>query len=97
ISTIVPMVSYPDHNPHSVDIIITDQGIADLRGKDPVQSAHEIIEHAAHPVYRPMLREYLSLAKKGHVMMNPDIAFAMHSALMHEGDMRKVDFAKFMK
>ena len=30
-------------------------------------------------------------------MMNPDIAFAMHSALMHEGDMRKTDFAKFMK
>ena len=97
ISTIVPMVSYPDHNPHSVDIIITDQGIADLRGKDPVQSAHEIIEHAAHPVYRPLLREYLTLAKKGHVMMNPDIAFAMHSALMHDGDMRKTDFAKFMK
>ena len=97
ISTIVPMVSYPDHNPHSVDIIITDQGIADLRGKDPVQSAHEIIEKAAHPVYRPLLREYLNLAKKGHVMMNPDIAFAFHSTLMHEGDMRKTDYSKFMK
>ena len=97
ISTIVPMVSYPDHNPHSVDIIITDQGIADLRGKDPLQCANEIIEHAAHPVYRPLLREYLNLAKKGHVMMNPDIALSFHSALMHDGDMRKVDFAKFMK
>jgi len=93
----VPMVSYPDHNPHSVDIIITDQGIADLRGKDPLQSAHEIIEKAAHPVYRPLLREYLNLAKKGHVMMNPDLALAFHSTLMHDGDMRKTDFAKFMK
>ena len=44
-----------------------------------------------------MLCEYLTLAKKGHVMMNPDIAFAMHSTLIHDGDMRKTDFAKFMK
>ncbi len=97
ISTIVPMVSFPDHNPHSVDIIITDQGIADLRGKDPVQSAKEIIEHAAHPVYRPLLHEYLHLAKNGHVIMNPDLALSFHSTLMHEGDMRKTDFSKFMK
>ena len=97
ISTIVPMVSFPDHNPHSVDIIITDQGIADLRGKDPVQSAEEIIEHAANPVYRPLLHEYLHLAKNGHVIMNPDLALSFHSTLMHEGDMRKTDFSKFMK
>ncbi len=97
ISTIVPMVSYHDHNPHSVDIIITDQGIADLRGKDPIQTAEEIINHAAHPVYRPLLNEYLQLAKKGHVAMNPDLALSFHSALLHEGDMRKVDFDKFMK
>ena len=44
-----------------------------------------------------MLREYLKLAKSGHVMMNPDIAFAFHSTLMHEGDMRKTDYSKFMK
>ena len=62
-----------------------------------MQSANEIIEHAAHPVYRPLLREYLKLAKSGHVMMNPDIAFAFHSTLMHEGDMRKTDYSKFMK
>jgi len=44
-----------------------------------------------------LLREYLSLAKKGHVMMHPDIALAFHSTLMHDGDMRKTDFSKFMK
>jgi len=97
ISTIVPMVAYPDHNPHSVDVIITDQGIADLRFKDPMQGAHEIIENAANPVYRPLLREYLHLSTAGHVAMNPDLALSFHSALAHEGDMRKVDFAKYMK
>ena len=46
ISTIVPMVTHVDHTLHSVDIIVTDQGVADLRFKDPIQCAHEIIEKA---------------------------------------------------
>ncbi|MBO5541693.1 MAG: succinate CoA transferase [Muribaculaceae bacterium] len=96
ISTIVPMVTHCDHTDHSVDIIITDQGIADLRFKDPVQQAEEIIEHAAHPVYRPLLREYLKLAGQGHIRLNPDMALAFHSALAHEGDMRKADFSKWL-
>ena len=96
ISTIVPMVTHVDHTLHSVDIIVTDQGVADLRFKDPIQCAHEIIEKAAHPVYRPLLREYLHLCEKrgGHVLMDPDIALAFHSALVKEGDMRKVNFGK---
>ncbi len=52
ISNIVPMVSHVDHTEHSVDILITDQGIADLRGKDPVQRAHEIIDNCVHPEYK---------------------------------------------
>lgn len=96
ISTIVPMVTHVDHTLHSVDIIVTDQGVADLRFKDPIQCAHEIIEKAAHPVYRPLLREYLHLCEKrgGHVLMDPEIALAFHSALVKEGDMRKVNFGK---
>ena len=66
ISNIVPMVSHVDHSEHSVDIVITDQGIADLRGKSPIQRAKEVIENCAHPDYRPLLREYLALAKGGH-------------------------------
>ncbi|MBO7609468.1 MAG: succinate CoA transferase [Muribaculaceae bacterium] len=97
ISTIVPMVSHVDHTCHSVDIIVTDQGVADLRFKDPIQGAEEIIEHAAHPVYRPLLREYLKMCKSGgHILMNPDIALAFHSALAKTGDMRKTDFAKIL-
>jgi succinate CoA transferase len=96
ISTIVPMVTHVDHTVHSVDIIITDQGIADLRFKDPMQCAEEIIEHAANPVYRPLLREYLKLSTGGHIINNLDIALSFHRTLAKEGDMRKTDYSKFM-
>lgn len=94
ISTIVPMVTHVDHTIHSVDIIVTDQGVADLRAKDPIQAAHEIIENVAHPIYRPLLREYLNLSKGGHIVQNLDLALSFHRALQQEGDMRKVDFGQ---
>ncbi len=98
ISTIVPLVSHVDHTDHSVDIIVTDQGVADLRFKDPIQGAEEIIEHAAHPVYRPLLREYLKLCKKsGHVLMNHDLALAFHSTLGKTGDMRQTNFVQILE
>ena len=50
ISNIVPMVSHVDHTEHSVDILVTDQGIADMRGLDPVQRAETIINNCAHPM-----------------------------------------------
>ena len=65
ISNIVPMVAHPDHSEHSVDVIVTDQGIADLRMKDPVQRAYEIINNCAHPDYRPLLLEYLKSGEIG--------------------------------
>ena len=65
ISNIVPMVSHVDHTEHSVDIIVTDQGIADLRGLDPVERAHVIIDNCAHPIYREPLRDYLKLSTHG--------------------------------
>ncbi len=97
ISTIVPMVTHVDHTIHSVDIIVTDQGVADLRAKDPIQAAEEIIEHAAHPVYRPLLHEYLRLSKGGHIVQNLDLALSFHRTLQQEKDMRKTDFAKYMR
>ena len=39
ISTIVPLVSHMDHSEHSVQIVVTEQGVADLRGKDPHERA----------------------------------------------------------
>lgn len=92
ISNIVPMVSHLDHSEHSVDIVITDQGIADLRGKSPIQRAKEVIENCAHPDYRPLLREYLALAKGGHTPHTLQSAYAFHTALAAEGTMKAAKF-----
>jgi acyl-CoA hydrolase len=86
------MVSHLDHSEHSVDIVITDQGIADLRGKSPIQRAKEVIENCAHPDYRPLLREYLALAKGGHTPHTLKSAFAFHTALATEGSMKAAKF-----
>ena len=96
ISNIVPMVAHADHSEHSVDIIVTDQGIADLRAKDPEQRAHEIIENCAHPDYRPLLREYLRMSKGGQTPATLNAAFAFHTEFASSGDMRKTDFSKFV-
>ena len=95
ISNIVPHVSHADHSEHSVDIIITDQGIADLRAKDPEERAHIIIENCAHPDYRPLLRDYMKLARGGQTPATLHAALEFHTEFARTGDMRNVDFAKF--
>jgi len=62
ISTIVPMVSHVDHTEHDVQIVVTEQGLADLRGLPPRQRALNIIENCAHPDFRPQLRDYFERA-----------------------------------
>ena len=68
ISTVVPMVSHVDHTEHEVQILITEHGIADLRGLAPRQRARLVIENCAHPDFRPALRDYFKRAeaKGGH-------------------------------
>lgn len=95
ISNIVPMVSHVDHTEHSVDIIITDQGVADLRGKDPVQRAETIIDNCAHPMYRELLRDYLKLGKGGQTPHSLHAALAFHTAFLNNGDMRTTDWAAY--
>lgn len=95
ISNIVPMVTHADHSEHSVDILVTDQGIADLRGLDPVQRAHRIIDNCAHPDYRPLLRDYLKIGRGGQTPHVLPAAFAFHIAFNETGDMRNADFSKF--
>ncbi|PFN99436.1 acetyl-CoA hydrolase [Bacillus sp. AFS076308] len=63
ISSIVPFVSHVDHTEHDVDIIVTEQGFADLRGLAPRERAELIIERCAHPLYREQLREYYQEAR----------------------------------
>ncbi|MBQ0073398.1 MAG: succinate CoA transferase [Prevotella sp.] len=97
ISSIVPMVSHHDHSEHDVNVIITEQGIADLRGKAPMERAMAIIENCAHPDYRPILREYVKIATGGHTHHNLPAAFAMHDTLRRKGDMHLTDFAEYIK
>lgn len=52
ISSIVPMVSHVDHTEHDVDVIVTEQGVADLRGLAPKERVGLIIDNCAHPDYR---------------------------------------------
>lgn len=92
ISSFVPMVSHMDHSEHSVKVIISEYGVADLRGKSPVQRAREIIERCAHPEYRPLLHAYLDRGVKGHTPQSLDACFAFHRAFIETGDMRSVKF-----
>ena len=62
ISSIVPMVSHVDHTEHDVDIIVTEQGLADLRGLAPKERAKVIIENCAHPDYKEQLWDYFNRA-----------------------------------
>ncbi len=96
ISSIVPMVSHLDHNEHSVSILITEQGVADLRGKSPVQRAQEIIEKCVHPEYKQLLSDYLKLGK-GHTPHDLHACFAFHHAFNETKDMHNVDWAKYKK
>lgn len=92
ISAIVPMVSHIDHSEHSVKVLITEHGIADLRGTSPRQRAELIINNCVDPEYRPLLREYLAMASKGHTPTNLASCFNMHRAFMETGDMRNAKF-----
>jgi succinyl-CoA:acetate CoA-transferase len=56
------MVSHVDHTEHDVQVIVTEQGLADLRGLAPRQRARLVIEKCAHPHLRPALEDYYSRA-----------------------------------
>lgn len=91
ISTIVPMCSHVDHSEHSVKVIITEQGVADLRGLSPVQRARAIIDNCAHPLYRDYLHRYLGSAPGGHLHHDLAHAFDLHKNLLECGSMLGVD------
>lgn len=95
ISAIVPSASHIDHTEHSVKIIVTEQGVADLRGLSPRQRAESIIENCAHPDYKGLLRDYLRLGIKGQTPMHLKACFAFHRTFLDEGDMRKTDFSVY--
>ena len=92
ISSIVPMVTHVDHCEHDVDVRVTEQGYADLRGLSPKQRAERIIENCAHPDYKPQLRAYFEDACAAtHGAQTPhllDRCFSFHQQLKKTGSMR---------
>jgi acetyl-CoA hydrolase len=91
ISTIIPMVSHLDHSEHSVQVIVTEQGVADLRGKSPLERARLIIAKCAHPSYREQLSRYLETSKGAHTPQMLSKAFSMHEHFSVSGSMKEDD------
>lgn len=89
ISSIVPFVSHVDHTEHDVDVIVTEQGYADLRGLAPIERAPLIIERCAHPLYREQLMDYFESARKNGGQTPHDLqkAFAFHTNYQQYGTM----------
>ncbi|MBI1335842.1 MAG: succinate CoA transferase [Phycisphaera sp.] len=87
ISAIVPMCSHVDHNEHSTQVFVTEQGLADLRGLGPRERAKRIINVCAHPAYRDYLHHYLAAAPQGHIPHDLRKCFEMHLNLMDHGTM----------
>lgn len=95
ISAFVPFVSHLDHSEHSVSVVITEQGIADLRGKSPVERMHLIIDNCVHPEYREQLRDYVRLAGTTHTPHTLAASFGMHLQFQKTGDMRNINWADY--
>ena len=77
ISRIVPMVPHVDHTEHDVGVVITEQGVADLRGLSPRERALELVENCAHPDHRADLRDYYERASEhgGHIPHDLETAY----------------------
>lgn len=90
ISSIVPFVSHVDHSEHDVDILVTEHGLADLRGCAPRERALIIIEKCADPLYRPALLDYFHRAceRGGHTPHLLNEALSWHQAVVESGSMR---------
>lgn len=96
ISAIVPLASHMDHSEHSVQIVVTEQGVADLRGKDPHERAELIINNCAHPDFKEQLRDYLKLVTRGsHEPLSLSLGLAMHRQFMRHGDMRDIKWEEY--
>lgn len=91
ISCIVPMCSHVDHTEHDTQIIVTEQGLADLRGLSPRKRAQVIIDRCTHPDFRPQLQDYFDRAQRQGALHTPHIlgeALSWHQRFVETGDMR---------
>jgi len=78
ISRIVPMVTHADHTEHDFSVIVTEHGVADLRGLSPDERAEEVISECADPAFTEQLRSYLESARAsgGHMPHDLDRVFS---------------------
>ena len=95
ITCVVPKAPHIDHTEHDLDVLVTERGLADLRGMAPKDRAKLIIEKCAHPEYQPILTDYFEMAKKetlakgvGHEPQLFDRAFKMQLNLAQNGTMK---------
>lgn len=88
----MPKTPHVDHINQDVQVLVTEQGLADLRALSPRQRAEVIIENCAHPDYRPALKDYLTRARRdSYGQQSPTLlmeAFAWHQRFIETGDMR---------
>ncbi|RYG72538.1 acetyl-CoA hydrolase/transferase family protein [Lentibacillus lipolyticus] len=91
ISSIVPYASHIDHTEHDVDVVVTEQGYADLRGLAPRERVPQIIENCAHPMYREQLWNYYreALERGGQTPHVLEKAFSWHTNFAEHGTMRE--------
>ena len=90
ISSFVPMVSHVDHTEHDVDIIVSERGLADLRGLAPRERARVIIDNCAGPDYRDQLNDYFDRAcqRGGHTPHLIEEALSWHDNFNRKGTMK---------
>lgn len=92
ISAIVPMVSHHDHLEHDVDVIVTEQGIADLRGLSPKERAKVIINNCSHPNFKDKLNDHynnvLVKSKSKHTPHLLEEALSWHRKFLETGSMK---------
>ncbi|CAO3615515.1 unnamed protein product [Cunninghamella echinulata] len=95
ISCVVPMSSHVDQTEHDLDVIVTEQGLADVRGLCPRDRAQVIIDKCVHPEYKPIIQDYFDHASKvclargmGHEPQLLDKVFKMHTNLLENGTMK---------
>ncbi len=91
ISSIVPMVPHVDHTEHDVQVIVTEQGLADLRALSPRRRSRVVVERCAHPDYRAELLDYIERAEAapgaGHTPHLLGEAFSFHERYQRTGTM----------
>ncbi|PWL16770.1 propionyl-CoA--succinate CoA transferase [Falsochrobactrum shanghaiense] len=91
ISAIVPQASHVDHINQDVQVLVTEQGLADLRGLSPKQRARVIIDNCSHPTYRPALQDYFTRALAGsYGLQTPGLlneALSWHQRFIETGSM----------